>query len=129
MKPRWGLILTTANAAAATVFILYVWLTSWRPDASRTCPSCSPVGGALGGLGIAIVAVALVSAWIGMWAWSRARWSIAAPTILASVAVPWGYFGVIAGPFVLGLSAVATVRAYRARDGTRAIPRRDSDAG
>ena len=115
MKPRWGLIVSVANAAGGTGFVLYVWDTSWRVD-----PPPLVV--------VEVAALSLASAWIGAWAWSRARWSIAAAALFASVAIPWGYLFLIAGPAILGLSATALVRAFRAHRGADAVSPSRSDA-
>lgn len=100
------MILTRTNAVGGTGLVTFVWLTDWRP-----------------GVLIAVVDTsALMGAWLGAWAWRRERWGTASVMLIASLAIPWGYFRAIAGPVVLGLSTVAAVRGWRAR---RIEPRPD----
>jgi hypothetical protein len=113
-SPRWGLILATANAAGGTGFVLYAfdW---WRNDVPPMCESCVALVEDPSAFVFAIGSVALVGSWLGVWACSRERWAIAAPALLVSIAIPWGYFVELSGPVILGLTTVATIRAFRAR--------------
>jgi hypothetical protein len=117
-RPRWGLILATTNAAGGTGFVFYAfdW---WRKDVPSECPGCTALVDDPGGMVLAFVSLALVGAWLGVWAWSRERWATAAPALLVSIAIPWGYFVEISGPVILGLTTVATVRAFRSRRARR----------
>ena len=108
VKVRWGLIFAVANAGGGTGLGLYL-LEDWLNDPFR------------GGSGdpswpvVAMICSGIVLAWLGVWAWYRKRWAIAAPALLFSLAMPWGYFVEISAPIVLGLATVAGVRGFRQR--------------
>lgn len=95
-----------ANAAAGSVMTIYVTVDGidWAEW---------PI--------LLVILAALGGAWIGAWAWWRARWGLAAVGIFLSIALPWGYFIELWAPIVLTLVVMALVNARRRRVGRAAV--------
>jgi hypothetical protein len=115
-KPRWGLILSVANAGAGSGLTIYL-LQEWRRDPFRG-ESPGP-----GWIILTIVGLAVASAWIAAWSWWTERWGLASLALVLSLAMPWGYLVELSAPMVLGLATVAGVRASRRRRQRRADER------
>lgn len=57
----------------------------------------------------------LLFAWLGVWAWWKHHWLVAALGFFLSLATPVGYLVELTGPVAVGLMIVALFRAWRDR--------------
>jgi hypothetical protein len=65
--------------------------------------------------GLLVNGCVAAAAWIGVLAWAKSRWLLAAICFTACVIGPWGYGNILGAPISLGLAVAAGVSMSRQR--------------
>ncbi len=96
-----GLTITTASAIASTALLVWIMRIPVVPG-DVTWPA------------LLVATVAAVGGWVGVWAWGRERWMIAAPAVFLGSLGSAGFMSFLA-LIPIGFAGLALSRAIRSR--------------